>query len=537
MSGEVSASYPGRAGNLLQEELPLLKSGGKGTQQSAEGIVAATPRCEGPKREEKDTANMSLEEADAATREEAPAAVHRGGVRNTPGRGEAASNPTVVKEPCEPACKEEDKDKDNDLAALMPRILARENMLSAYRAVKHNAGAAGVDRLQVEALRPWLKEHWEQTKADLLEGRYKPQAVRRVDIPKPGGGTRTLGIPTVCDRLIQQAIHQVLSPLWEGEFSEHSHGFRPNRSAHQAVQAARAHVEAGYRWVVDIDLEKFFDRVNHDLLMSRIARKVKDKTLLRLIRRYLEAGMMKAGIVEPRTEGTPQGGPLSPLLSNILLDDLDKELERRSHRFERYADDCNIYVKSKAAGERVLASVTKFVEKKLKLKVNTSKSGVDRPWKRKFLGYSMTFHRKPRLKAASSSVERFKDKVRALRRQARGRNLRSFIQKDLNPLLRGWATYHRLAEVKGIFEELDAWVRRKLRCAQWRQWKRGRTRMKELVKQGLEPQRASENAFNGRGPWWNAGAPHMNAALPTAWFRQRGLVFMSEIIQRYQKKA
>ena len=417
----------------------------------------------------------------------------------------------------------------------MPRILARENMLSAYRAVKRNAGAAGVDKLQVEALGAWLRGNWEQTKANLLEGKYQPQAVRRVDIPKPGGGTRTLGIPTVPDRLIQQAIHQVLSPLWEGEFSAHSHGFRPGRSAHQAVQAARAHVAAGCRWVVDIDLEKFFDRVNHDILMARIARKVKDKTLLRLIRGYLEAGMMNAGIVEARTEGTPQGGPLSPLLSNILLDDLDKELEKRGHRFERYADDCNIYVKSKAAGERVLASVTKFVGKKLKLKVNAAKSGVDRPWQRKFLGYSMTFHRQPKLKAAGSSVERIKDKVRALSRQARGRNLRSFIREDLNPLLRGWATYYRMAEVKGIFEELDSWVRRKLRCAQWRQWKRGGTRMKELVKLGLRQQRAKESAFNGRGPWWNAGASHMNAALPGQWFRQRGLVFMSEIIQRYQK--
>lgn len=474
---------------------------------------------------------MSSEEADAATRYEKPAATHRRGVRNTPCRGQAASNPAVVTGQSDPT----GKDNDNDLAALMPRIFARENMLGAFRAVKRNAGAAGVDKLQVEALGAWLRKNWEQTKADLLGGRYRPKAVRRVDIPKPGGGTRTLGIPTVPDRLIQQAIHQVLSPLWEGEFSEHSHGFRPGRSAHQAVQAARAHVEAGHRWVVDIDLEKFFDRVNHDILMARITRKVKDKTLLRLIRSYLEAGMMNAGIVEPRTEGTPQGGPLSPLLSNILLDDLDKELERRGHRFERYADDCNIYVRSKAAGGRVLASVTRFVARKLRLKVNAAKSGVDRPWQRKFLGYSMTLHRKPRLKAAGSSVERIKDKVRALRRQARGRNLRRFIQEDLNPMLRGWATYYRMAEVKGIFEELDAWVRRKLRCAQWRQWKRGRTRMKELVKLGLGQQRAKESAFNGRGPWWNAGASHMNAALPAKWFRQQGLVCMSEIIQRYQK--
>jgi RNA-directed DNA polymerase len=429
------------------------------------------------------------------------------------------------------------QDTDNDSWEMMRHILSHENMLTAWQAVRRNAGAAGVDRLQVEALPAWLKANWEQTKASLLAGRYAPQAVRRVDIPKPGGGTRTLGIPTVLDRLIQQAIHQVLSPLWDPEFSEHSHGFRPGRSAQAAVQAAKAHVEAGHRWVVDIDLEKFFDRVNHDILMARLARKIRDKTLLRLIRRYLEAGMMHEGIVETRTEGTPQGGPLSPLLSNILLDDLDKELERRGHRFERYADDCNIYVKSKAAGERVLTSVTKFVEKKLKLRVNAAKSAVDRPWKRKFLGYSMTNHLKPKLKAAAQSVTRFKDKVRQIWRRSRGRNLGCFIQEDLNPVLRGWANYYRQSEVKGIFEELDAWVKRKLRCSQWRQWKRGRTRIKELRKLGLEAERSRASAFNGRGPWWNAGASHMNAALPAKWFRQRELVFMLEIIQRYQRQV
>lgn len=286
---------------------------------------------------------------------------------------------------------------------------------------------------------------------------------------------------------------------------------------------------------MDIDLEKFFDRVNHDILMARLARKIRDKTLLRLIRRYLEAGMMHEGIVEPRAEGTPQGGPLSPLLSNILLDDLDKELERRGHRFERYADDCNIYVRSKAAGERVLASVTRFVAKKLKLKVNAAKSAVDRPWNRKFLGYSMTSHRKPRLKAAGQSVAKFKDKVRSLWRASRGRNLGSFIREDLNPVLRGWAGYYRLAEARGIFEEIDAWVRRKLRCSQWRQWKRGHTRRTELLKLGLEPERARASAFNGRGSWWNAGASHMNEAMPAKWFRQRNLVSLLETIQRWQR--
>ncbi len=425
--------------------------------------------------------------------------------------------------------------KDNDLAELMPRIVSRENMLAAYQAVKRNAGAPGIDEMSVAALGDWLREHWEQIKASLLEGRYEPQPVKRVDIPKPGGGTRMLGIPTVRDRLIQQAIHQVLSPLWEREFSPHSYGFRPRRSTHDAVKAAREYVKGGHRWVVDIDLEKFFDKVNHDILMARIARRVRDKTLLRLIRCYLEAGIMHAGISQARSEGTPQGGPLSPLLSNILLDDLDKELEGRGHKFARYADDCNIYVKSRAAGERVLGTVTRFVEKRLKLKVNSAKSAVDRPWKRKFLGYSMTSNREPKLKPAKASVDKLKDKVRELCRQGRGRNLQRFIQEDLNAKLRGWADYFRLSEVREVFEELDAWVRRRIRCQQWRQWKRPRTRRKELRKHGLNEIRAAESASNGRGPWWNAGASHMNEALPLGWFRQRQLISVSERIHRYQK--
>ena len=417
----------------------------------------------------------------------------------------------------------------------MPRIVSRENMLAAYQAVKRNAGAAGIDEMSTAALSDWARNHWEQTKASLLEGRYEPQPVKRVDIPKPGGGTRMLGIPTVRDRLIQQAIHQVLSPLWEREFSPHSYGFRPKRSTHDAVKAARAYVAQGHRWVADIDLEKFFDKVNHDSLMARVARRIGDKTLLRLIRRYLEAGMMQDGIVEARSEGTPQGGPLSPLLSNILLDDMDKELERRGHKFARYADDCNIYVKSKAAGERVLANVTRFVEKRLKLKVNANKSAVDRPWNRKFLGCSMTSTRQPRLKPAKASVDKLKGNVRELCRKGRGSNLQRFIQEDLNARLRGWADYFRLSEVTGIFEELDGWVRRRIRSQQWRQWKRPRTRKKELMKHGIAEVRAAESTSNGRGPWWNAGASHMNEALPLGWFRQRRLIFIGERIQRYQK--
>lgn len=406
----------------------------------------------------------------------------------------------------------------------MEAIVARDNMLRALHAVERNAGAPGVDQMTTEQLRGYLREHWLQLKAHLLDGTYQPHPVRRVDIPKPGGGMRMLGIPAVIDRLIQQALHQVMSPVWEPDFSDNSYGFRPGRSAHGAVEAARAHVEAGHRWVVDLDLEKFFDRVNHDVLMARVARKIGDKRVLKLIRRYLQSGIMDGGLVEPRAEGTPQGGPLSPLLSNILLDDLDKELQRRRHRFCRYADDCNVYVKSRRAGERVLDSLKAFLAGKLRLKVNEAKSSVTRPWEAKFLGYSMTVHRRPRLKVAGQSVKRFKNKVRQLIRKGRGRNLELFIRKDLNPLVRGWANYYRKAMTFGIFEELDGWLRRKLRALIWRRWKRVYTRARRLMVLGFTEAKAWRCACNGRGPWWNAGSSHMNAAYPAAAFQRMGLV-------------
>lgn len=418
---------------------------------------------------------------------------------------------------------------------LMEAVVGRENMMTALRRVKSNKGSAGVDDVSVEELDDFLREHWPRIKEELLEGRYIPSPVRKVEIPKPGGkGMRQLGIPTVLDRLIQQALHQVLQPIFEPDFSDHSYGFRLGRSAHDAVRQARAYVAEGRRWVVDMDLERFFDRVNHDILMSRIARKVKDKRVLRLIRKYLRAGIMDDGLVQQRTEGTPQGGPLSPLLSNILLDDLDKELERRSHAFCRYADDCNIYVRTRRSGERVMKSVSRFLEKRLKLKVNLDKSAVDRPWRRKFLGYSMTWHKEPRLKAAPESVKRLKGKLKDLFRQGRGRNLGRFIKEDLTPLLRGWVNYFRLAEVRGVFEELDQWLRRHLRCVLWRQWKRAKTRGENLMRLGLEEERAWRSATNGRSPWWNAGASHMNQALPKKYFDAYGLVSLLDQLRQLQ---
>lgn len=406
---------------------------------------------------------------------------------------------------------------------LMEAVVERSNMLCAYKRVMKNQGAPGVDGITTEELKPWLQAHWEKVRQALLAGEYMPTAVRKVEIPKPQGGMRTLGIPTVLDRLIQQALHQVMQPLFEPDFSESSYGFRPERSAHQAVEAARSYVAEGKRWVVDLDLEKFFDRVNHDILMARVARKVKDKRVLKLIRRYLTAGLMEGGMASVRGEGTPQGGPLSPLLSNILLTDLDRELECRGHRFCRYADDCNIYVGSQTAGERVMRAITEFLEKKLKLKVNAEKSAVARPWQRKFLGYSITWHQQPKLKIAEPSRKRFGDKIRKALKAGRGRNLKRVIE-ELNPMLRGWMAYFRLNQQYGVLEEFDQWIRHKLRALLWRQWKRAQTRARNLMRCGIGKVRAWQSATNGRGPWWNGGASHMNQAYPKSWFDLMGLV-------------
>jgi len=427
------------------------------------------------------------------------------------------------------ATSERTKSEDH----LMEQVVERSNMWLAYQRVVQNKGAPGVDELTVAEFKDWLKVHWPSVREALLEGRYLPRPVRRVDIPKPSGGVRTLGVPTVGDRLIQQALHQVLQPLFEPTFSDASYGFRPGRSAQQAVRRAQSYIREGKRWVVDLDLEKFFDRVNHDVLMARVARQVSDARVLKLIRRFLEAGMMQEGLVKPRTEGTPQGGPLSPLLSNILLTDLDRELEGRGLAFCRYADDCNIYVGSHVAGERVMRGVRIFLEKVLHLRVNAEKSAVARPWGRKFLGFSFTAQRETRLRVAPESVQRLMQRVRERLRSGRGRSLPQTID-GLNPLLRGWIGYFQITQGKGTLEALDGWVRRRLRCLLWRQWKRPQTRARKLRALGLDAERARCSASNGRGPWWNAGASHLNHALPAAYFTRLGLVSLLREQQRLQ---
>jgi RNA-directed DNA polymerase len=405
---------------------------------------------------------------------------------------------------------------------LMEEILDPENLREALKRVKANKGSAGVDRMTVDQMPGYLRQHWPGIREHLLAGTYKPQPVLRVEIAKPEGGTRKLGIPVVLDRFLQQAVMQVLQSKWDPTFSEHSYGFRPNRSARQAVAQAQEYIVQGYSWVVDLDLEKFFDRVNHDKLMGLVAKRITDKRVLKLIRAFLNAGVMEKGLVSALDEGTPQGGPLSPLLSNIVLDELDRELQRRGHRFVRYADDCNVYVRSQRAGERVMESITGFISTKLKLKVNSEKSAVARPWERKFLGFSFTAKEPQRRRIAPKSMVRFKERVREITRRTRGVSLQKMVD-ELTIYMRGWHGYFGTCQTPSVLEDLDSWIRHRLRSVVWKQWKVCRTRFAELCKRGVNPVLAGQTAGSSHGPWRLSQSPAMCVAFPNAFFDGVGL--------------
>ncbi|GIO40234.1 group II intron reverse transcriptase/maturase [Paenibacillus antibioticophila] len=416
------------------------------------------------------------------------------------------------------------REDQNDL---LERMIEGENLRTAYKRVIQNGGAPGVDGVTVAELQAYLKTHWETVKAELLTGTYRPTPVRRVEIPKPGGGVRLLGIPTVMDRLLQQALLQVMNPIFDPHFSWYSYGFRQGKRAHDAVRQAQRHIRSGLRWVVDMDLERFFDRVNHDILMARMARRVTDKRVLKLIRSYLNAGIMLGGVRQKTEEGTPQGGPLSPLLANILLDDLDKELTKRGLRFVRYADDCNIFVASKRAGERVMKSLIHFVEGKLKLKVNRDKSAVDRPWNRRFLGFSFLSKKDATIRLAPKTISRFKEKIRELTNRTKSMSMEERITK-LNRYLMGWLGYFRLASMKSHCASFDQWIRRRLRMCLWKQWKRVRTKVRELRALGVPKWACFVMANSRRGAW--EMSRNTNNALPTSYWEAKGL---KSLLSRY----
>src|SRR5208337_755126 len=434
-------------------------------------------------------------------------------------RGEA---PGIVGGGTESLAVERGTESPAGTERLMEEVVERENLKEALRRVKANKGSPGVDGMTVHALPDHLKEHWPAIREQLLSGTYEPQPVRRVEIPKPDGGVRKLGIPTVLDRLIQQAVMQVLQGRWDRTFSEHSYGFRPRRSAHQAVAQAQQYIAEGYRRVVDLDLEKFFDRVNHDKLMGQVAKRVTDKRVLKLLRAFLTVGVMENGLVSPVDEGTPQGGPLSPPLSNLVLDELDRELERRGHRYLRYADDCNIYVRSQRAGQRVMASITRFITQKLKLKVNETKSAVARPQERKLLGFSFSTGPEIKRMIAPKALERFKHRIRETTRRAKGISIEKTIE-ELASYMRGWRSYFGFCETPVVLEYLTRWVRLRLRAALWRQWKTPRRRRAALLELGVRPRLASNTAGSGRGPWYLARAKALSVGLSNAYFKSLGL--------------
>src|ERR1022692_44112 len=432
--------------------------------------------------------------------------------------GEETESPMATNEPENPA-------RTN---RLMEEVWERENLKEALRQVKGNKGSAGIDGVTVDQLTDYLKQHWPVIREQLLNGTYEPKPVRRVEIPKPdGGGVRKLGIPTVLDRFVQQAVMQVLQRRWNPTFSQYSYGFRPRRSAHHAVAQAQQYIAQGNGWVIDLDLEKFFDRVNHDKLMGQIAKRIEDKRLLKLIRAFLNAGVMENGLVSPSVEGTPQGGPLSPLLSNLVLDELDRELERRGHRFVRYADDCNIYVRSERAGQRVMESITRFITQQLKLKVNEAKSAVARPQERKFLGFSFTKGPEVKRAIAPKALERFKQRIREITRRAKGVSMETTME-ELAPYMRGWRGYFGFCETPEVLIGLTRWVRLRLRAALWRQWKTPRRRRAALLELGVRERLASNTAGSGRGPWYLAKAKALSVGLSNAYFKSLGLPSLFE---------
>jgi RNA-directed DNA polymerase len=414
---------------------------------------------------------------------------------------------------------------------LMEEVCERENLREALRQVKANKGSAGVDGMTVGGITDYLKQHWPAIREQLLNGTYEPKPVRRVEIPKPdGGGVRKLGIPSVLDRFIQQSVMQVLQRRWDRTFSEYSYGFRPGRSAHQAVAQAQQYIAEGYGWCVDFDLEKFFDRVNHDKLMGQVAKRVEDKRLLKLIRAFLNAGVMENGLVSPSVEGPPQGGPLSPLLSNLVLDELDRELERRRHRFVRYADDSNIYLRSERAGQRVMESVTRFITQKLKLKVNETKSAVARPQERKFLGFSFTTGPEVKRTIAPKALDRFKSRIREITKRAKSVSLETTME-ELAPYMRGWRSYFGFCETPEVLIGLTRWVRLRLRAAMWRQWKTPRRRRAALLELGVRARLASNTAGSGLGPWYLAKAKALSVGLSNAYFKSLGLPSLFEEVR------
>ena len=471
--------------------------------------LGPTSSDEGPNREESGPPRSRGKAMHQKTRQLELALEDRGEAPNVERSGEAGR-----------AAHGEGRSGNHDL---MERVVARENATEALKRVRRNKGSAGIDGLKVEELERYLREHWQAIREQLLEGSYQPSAVKRQEIPKSGGGTRTLGIPTVLDRFVQQMVLQVLQPMFDPTFSEHSHGFRPGRRAHEAVREAQSYIQTGRRWVVDVDLEKFFDRVNHDVLMGKLENRVGDRRMLTLIRRFLEAGMMADGVVVERREGTPQGGPLSPLLANVLLDDVDKELERRGHAFVRYADDCNVYVRSERAGQRVLAALRQKYAR-LRLRINEDKSAVARVWDRKFLSYSFWVARggEVRRRVAPKALEEMKQRVRQITSRNGGRSIEQ-VTKELGTYLRGWRQYFKLADTPGVFADLDGWIRRRLRTLQLKQWKRGRTTYRELLARGLPERSARQGAASCRHWWRSAGSGALQTALPGIYFDRLGV--------------